>query len=222
MPKRGGATGACNSPARVMEVAAESADQQAEKPMTPRPTAATITREHPSYSEVTSAESFAVLPKSPLLNKGAIPADWLRATVPKLKLVNQLRLPSQQIALGAFIDISGAFDNTSYEAIHIALINKGVSPLITSWILVMLKSRIITADLGEQKTSIIATRGCPQWGVLSSLLWTLVIDKGYADDLVICVSGCHEPTISERMQYALDTKTRWCEIEMGMGRAVPI
>ncbi|KAL7726060.1 hypothetical protein ACLKA6_008518 [Drosophila palustris] len=72
MPKRGGATGACNSPGRVMEVAAESADQQAEKPMTARPTAATITREHRSYSEVTSAESFAVLPKSPLLNKGAI------------------------------------------------------------------------------------------------------------------------------------------------------
>ncbi|KAM8701431.1 hypothetical protein ACLKA7_000883, partial [Drosophila subpalustris] len=62
MPKRGGATRAGTIPARVVEVPAESADQQAEKPMTPRPTAATITREHRSYSEVTSAERFAVIP----------------------------------------------------------------------------------------------------------------------------------------------------------------
>ncbi|KAM8702584.1 hypothetical protein ACLKA7_001920 [Drosophila subpalustris] len=62
MPKRGGATGAGTIPARVVEVATESADQQAEKPMTPRPTAATTTREHRSYSEVTSAKRFAVIP----------------------------------------------------------------------------------------------------------------------------------------------------------------
>ncbi|KAM8702141.1 hypothetical protein ACLKA7_005585 [Drosophila subpalustris] len=45
--------------------------------------------------------------------------------------------------------------------------------------------------------------------------WNKTLEKkrkdGYADDLVICVSGCHEPTISERMQNALDTTTRWCE-----------
>ncbi|KAL7724919.1 hypothetical protein ACLKA6_007523 [Drosophila palustris] len=62
LPKRGGATGAGTIPARVVEVAAEPADQQAEKPMTPRPTAAIITSEHRSYSEVTSAERFAVIP----------------------------------------------------------------------------------------------------------------------------------------------------------------
>ncbi|KAM8701575.1 hypothetical protein ACLKA7_011571 [Drosophila subpalustris] len=41
MPKRGGATGAGTIPARVVKVAAESADQQAEKSMTPQPIAAT-------------------------------------------------------------------------------------------------------------------------------------------------------------------------------------
>ncbi|KAL7724910.1 hypothetical protein ACLKA6_020046 [Drosophila palustris] len=59
-------------------------------------------------------------------------------------------LAAQQIVLGAFIDISGAFDNTSYEAIHKALINKGVSPMIINWILGMLKSRIITVDLEKE------------------------------------------------------------------------
>ncbi|KAL7731585.1 hypothetical protein ACLKA6_017524 [Drosophila palustris] len=48
VPKRGGATGAGTTPATVME--AEPEDQQAEKPTTPRPTAATIAREHRSYS----------------------------------------------------------------------------------------------------------------------------------------------------------------------------
>ncbi|KAM8718838.1 hypothetical protein ACLKA7_001532 [Drosophila subpalustris] len=46
------------TPARFVEVVAESADHQAEKPMTPRPTGATITWEHRYYSEVTSVARF--------------------------------------------------------------------------------------------------------------------------------------------------------------------
>ncbi|KAM8714838.1 hypothetical protein ACLKA7_001241 [Drosophila subpalustris] len=153
MPKRGGATGAGTIPARVVEVAAESADQQAEKPMTPRPSAATITREHCSYSEVTSAERFAVIPmgypkalfstkelskvQEAILDvirtqrQGAIKpyftgcfrpgwlliscanketADWLKATVPELKLwtgakvelVAEANMPKPQVYIGYF------------------------------------------------------------------------------------------------------------------------
>jgi retron-type reverse transcriptase len=64
----------------------------------------------------------------------------------------------------------------------------------------MLECRIGTAGLGEEQVTVKTTRGCPQGGVLSPLLWSLVIDKllndldrqgfeviGIADDLVITV-----------------------------------
>lgn len=131
---------------------------------------------------------------------------------------------AKQIALCAFIDISGAFDNTSFVAIKTAMYQKAVPPLIVDWTLSMLRNRIISTSIGGSKQSITATRGCPQGGVLSPLLWTLVIDdllnllkdngfvaQGYADDLVICVSGWHEDTISSRMQTALKLTTEWCK-----------
>jgi retron-type reverse transcriptase len=77
----------------------------------------------------------------------------------------------------------------------------------------MLECRIVTAGLGEVKT----TRGCPQGGVLSPLLWSLVIVKilndldrqgfeviEFADDLVITVRGNNDSILSERMQSALN------------------
>ena len=38
-------------------------------------------------------------------------------------------LQNQEIALGAFLDIEGAFDRTSIEAISSALLRHGVPPL---------------------------------------------------------------------------------------------
>ena len=140
-----------------------------------------------------------------------------------LVTVIEKAIESKQIALCAFIDISGAFDNTSYEAIYNALYLKEVPEPITRWIIFMLKSRTISTELGGTIKSIKATRGCPQGGVLSPLLWTLVIDEllhklnnlgfhtqGYADDLVVYVLGWHEETISDRMQQALTIINKWC------------
>ncbi|KAL7735694.1 hypothetical protein ACLKA6_002571 [Drosophila palustris] len=63
MPKRGSVKpGAGATPASVPELKAASADQQAEQPPISRPAARTEPREHPSYSAVTSAEKFAVIP----------------------------------------------------------------------------------------------------------------------------------------------------------------
>ncbi|XP_065363259.1 uncharacterized protein LOC135956640 [Calliphora vicina] len=118
-------------------------------------------------------------------------------------------IDANYISLCAFIDIQGAFDNTSYGAIDLALYRKGVPQIIRKWILEMLSSRVIKLDLGGSSKTIRATRGCPQGGVLSPLLWTLVIDElleelnnlgfrtyGYADDLaeiyaiLICSNEC--------------------------------
>ncbi|GJQ83221.1 hypothetical protein Trydic_g14577 [Trypoxylus dichotomus] len=68
--------------------------------------------------------------------------------------------------------------------------------------------------------------GCPQGGVLSSLLWCLLVDdllsdlrragfyaQGYADDITIMVSGRFEGVVSERMQVALRLVETWCRKE---------
>jgi Reverse transcriptase (RNA-dependent DNA polymerase) len=88
----------------------------------------------------------------------------------------------------------------------------------------MLESRIVTAQLGQDQITIKTTRGCPQGGVLSPLLWSLVIDElltelteqGYdaiefADDLVIMIRGNDDSILSNRLQSALNHAMKWCK-----------
>jgi hypothetical protein len=129
----------------------------------------------------------------------------------------------KEFALGAFLDIAGAFDNTSFESISSALISKGVDRATSNWISSMLSERLITTTLGSNEKIIKVTRGCPQGGVLSPLLWSLVVDdlliklnklnfytQGYADDIVILIKGRFTNIVSEKMQTALNSVARWC------------
>jgi hypothetical protein len=83
---------------------------------------------------------------------------------------------------------------------------------------VSLESRIITATLSGETLRVSASRGCPQGGVLSPLLWSLVVDDllwelndkgyytvGYADDIAILILGKFLSTLSECLQMALYT-----------------
>jgi hypothetical protein len=69
-----------------------------------------------------------------------------------------------------------------------------------------------------------AARGCPQGGVLSPLLWSLVVDDllwglnnngyytvGYADDIAILINGKFPQTVTEVLQTAICTTQHWCE-----------
>lgn len=80
-------------------------------------------------------------------------------------------------ALGVSVDIVGAFDNTSYSVIRDSLLSFGIKSFLIDWVIDMLEARRISASLGEYSVSVSATRGCPQGGVLSPLLWLLVIDS---------------------------------------------
>ena len=87
----------------------------------------------------------------------------------------------------------------------------------------MLESRTIRTRLAEEELEVVAAKGCPQGGVLSPLLWSLVVDdllvmlegdgfkvQGYADDVAILIGGKFEETVSERLQVALNIVSRWC------------
>jgi len=102
----------------------------------------------------------------------------------------------QQIALGIFLDIEGAFNNTSYDSMCSALARHGVDQTIVRWIRATLEGRLATMPYGGVSRSVVVSRGCPQGGVLSPLLWCLVVNEllvrlnegsfyaqGYADDM---------------------------------------
>lgn len=132
-------------------------------------------------------------------------------------------LEAKEFALAAFIDIEGAFDNTGYDAILRALSRRNVETATCRWITNMLSTRVISSKLGSQSRTIQSTKGCPQGGVLSPLLWTLVVDEllnlleandinaiGYADDIAIYVTGPFEDTVRSLMENALRTTKNWC------------
>jgi hypothetical protein len=84
----------------------------------------------------------------------------------------------------------------------------------------MLENRSIIATLSGETLEVSVTRGCLQGGVLSPLLWSLVVDGllgelneggyyaiGYADDIAILLNGKFPQTVSEVLQTALGLGT---------------
>jgi hypothetical protein len=113
---------------------------------------------------------------------------------------------------------------TSFDIIKQAAVKHGIEPEICRWISTMLESRTRTTTLSGEILGASASRGCPQGGVLSPLLWSLVVDDllwglnddgyytvGYADDIAILTQGKFLTTVSECLQTALYTVQRWYE-----------
>lgn len=132
-------------------------------------------------------------------------------------------LKHKEIALAIFLDIAGAFDNIPHAAIERALQTRGAGGVLSAWISQMLKTRTAETTIGNSTIKVLTTRGCPQGGVLSPLLWSLVVDEillilanngiwvqGYADDLAIMARGKDGSTITSLMQGALNTISSWC------------
>lgn len=94
-------------------------------------------------------------------------------------------LEYKEIALGAFMDISGAFRNADHKSISKVLRKRICDPLVVNRINSML---LVTAELGSETTTITTTRSCPQGGVLSPLLFLV-------DELICKLSSLGYKTI---------------------------
>ena len=131
-------------------------------------------------------------------------------------LVNRIEraFQSKEIALCAFLDIEGAFDNTGYGSISRALARRGLDTHTVAWVDAMLRERDISARLGNNFVCTKAVKGCPQGEVLSTLLWSLVVDDplvklcglgyeaiGYADDPAIIITGKFDSTVSDIIYF---------------------
>ena len=84
-------------------------------------------------------------------------------------------LQTQEIEMGAFLDIEGAFDRTSFEAISSTLLTSdmGFHLFFERWIASMLSSR---CNIWGRPCRSRVSRA-PQGGVSSSLLWNLTVDE---------------------------------------------
>ena len=132
-------------------------------------------------------------------------------------------LESSMSTLAAFIDIEGAFDKATFESIDSALIRCKVEPTLRAWIKNMLQQRAVHITVGDKTVRGTVSKGCPQGGVLSPLLWNLVVDSllrrlndkgfrtiGYADDITVLISGKFEGVLCNIMQTALRIIETWC------------
>jgi hypothetical protein len=77
----------------------------------------------------------------------------------------------KELALGAFLDIGGALDRTSFDLITYAAGRHGTKPTICRWICSMLKSRNVISTLSGETLSVSTAGVCPQGHGLSPLLW---------------------------------------------------
>ena len=130
--------------------------------------------------------------------------------------------------MGLFLNIEGAFNCNSVESIEAALDRHGLASTSIRWVCNTLTSRLLTVNRGEGTLKVVVRRGCPRGGVLSPLLWCLVVNgllerlngegiytKKYADDITVVVRAMDTNTASSLAQDALRKVGRWCR-EVGL------
>jgi hypothetical protein len=115
----------------------------------------------------------------------------------------------KEIAQRAFLATEGSFGRTSFDVITQAAERHGTEQAFCRWISCLLKGRNIITTLAREILRASAARGCTQGGVLSPLLWSLVMDEflwdlndndycteGYADDISILINRKFPHTVS--------------------------
>ena len=129
------------------------------------------------------------------------------------------------LALGVFFDIEGAFDNVQTSKVLEGLRAKKVPPDIIRWYGHYLTTRFVQASLGKTTRCRSLTRGTPQGGILSPLVWNIVFDslldgleripgvrpKGYADDGMFLITGKDPDILVNLAQPAIDVAVQWGE-----------
>eukprot|EP00116_Pleurobrachia_bachei_P001378 sb/3461640/ len=135
------------------------------------------------------------------------------------------RLATGGMVLAMFLDIQGAFDNVSFSAIETAMDKCNIDDPTKNWISNWLRDRKLSVEFAGEKQITKISQGCPQGGVLSPLLWLIVIDdilkkgpkdipaliNGFADDLCCLAEGNDLKVMKQRMQKSATYINNWCK-----------
>lgn len=142
------------------------------------------------------------------------------------QVLNELEkgMEKGKYTLASFIDISSAFDKLDPIKATEALIKKGVNPTIAKWYKDYLTNRHAYIAIKGAETKRKITVGCPQGGVLSTILWNIAFDDllslfkgkgvicvGYADDGCLVVTGKIPKLLYRDMNEALEKCKTWAE-----------
>ena len=141
-------------------------------------------------------------------------------------------LLKKSFTLSAYIDIASAFDKLSSTKATEALRRRGISNDIVNWYGNYLKNRYAIIEIKGIKTQRLITTGCPQGGVLSTMLWSIAFDDllklfddhevsctGYADDGSLLICGNNLEHLYTQMNDALAKCQQWAE-SYGLGISV--
>ena len=148
------------------------------------------------------------------------------------KIVHKIekRMKKKQYALGVFLDVEGAFDKISFQAIQKGLINKDIPPKTINWIMNMTTTRKLKIEHKHKAITFRITKGVAQGGILSPLIWNIVLDsllqstakdapaylQAFADDLITIAEGSDLAIIHDRTQKTLNHINDWCKTQ-GLG-----
>ncbi len=120
------------------------------------------------------------------------------------------------------LDCSGAFDCIKFDSAKKSMSRKGVPNNINRWYKNLLAGMVVTAEMQGCKASILPARGSPQGGVLSPLIWNLIMDTflsrfkkgplkviGYADYILLYIKGGDPHTMINLLQPRLHDAITW-------------
>ena len=140
------------------------------------------------------------------------------------QVLNQVEkgLLRRSFTLACFIDISSAFDRLDPKKAIRALIEKGIPKSIALWYENYLTMRFLDITIKGITIRKWTAVGCPQGGVLSTILWNVAFDNllnlfnnekvicvGYADDGSLLLSHDNLPYLFLKLNDALAKCQEW-------------
>jgi hypothetical protein len=161
-----------------------------------------------SYIKAGPLKSFRLMESEYAYQRGRSTEAALHGLIQKI----EGSLNQKEFALSVFLDIDGALDNASFDSMNAASGKYRVVLTLRSWIDAMLCYRSVQVEIRGSSVRVLVNRGCPPKGVLSPLLWNMVVDglllrlhnshyqaQGYADDVVLLQKGQFVSTLCDHI-----------------------
>ena len=139
-----------------------------------------------------------------------------------LDIIEKNMLRRRTHVLAVSLDCSGAFDRIQFTSAKKAMEGKKIPEGIINLYQHILTARQVKANLQGEEMIRVPKRGSPQGGVLSPLIWNLIMDTilpefragavrvvGYADDIILLVGGKDPGTLVDTMNAALKKVLKW-------------
>ena len=84
---------------------------------------------------------------------------------------------NKRFTMAVFCDIAGAFDTISFDAIKRGMESHNFPTSIINWYMQYISNRLCISKLGGTERVKALTKGVPQGGVLSPLMWAMPFDN---------------------------------------------